>query len=76
MNLLTVCALSRGGRVCRFILRHAKKATTGPGGLNPVPTDPFMPTAESSAVGICLPAERLRMYELEEENRARLPPDA
>ena len=34
-----------------------------------------MPTAESSAVGICLPAERLRMYELEEENRARLPPD-
>ena len=34
-----------------------------------------MPTAVLSAVGICLPAELLRMYEPEEENRAGLPPD-
>ena len=38
-----------------------------PGGLNPAPTDPSMPTAELSAVGICLPSECLRMYEQRRE---------
>ena len=43
-----------------------------PGGLSPAPIDSSMPTAELSAVGICLPAERLR--ELEQRRGAQRAP--
>ena len=46
-----------------------------PGGLSPAPTDSSMPTAELSAVGICLPAEQLQEPEQSKGALCGLPPD-